>query len=478
MLPGAVQVSWMIPPLLVSAATLVGAFGVVNGVPVSGATYAWSVTGPQYFVNGSNTLASLQTQLQKDGLYTFKVAVTAGGQTRYATYTVTAQYQNVAPVVNAGADKTLAAGTLTTSLSGSATDDSKPGTGLTMAWSFVSGPSVPAFSNATSTSSVPSSASSTANVTFTTPGVYTLRLTAFDGEKSGTDDLVVNVGAPTGAQPTVTLSGIGDDAVITKPVVVSGTISNGAWALQQRLGGRDDVDTPWTTIASGTGAKTGTLGTFDPTLLVNGQYTIRVVATTTSGETETSVSAAVDGNMKIGLFTLSWNDVDVAVGSLPITLVRTYDSRVKTVGDFGVGWKLSSLDVRIEKSGKAGAYWRHTLTPDPIFPEYCIEPAKATTVTFTMPNGRQYRFKPQRQCQLFLPLNTPSIVWESTTDPGNPAIALATDSSTSLLALDPAPGPTVLRTSSGDPWDPKLFTLTIEDGTKLSFETGKGLTRV
>src|SRR5204862_7010677 len=122
---------------------------------------------------------------------------------------------------------------------------------------------------------------------------------------------------------------------------------------------RDDVDTAWTVMASGTGAVTnGTLATFDPTLLLNGIYTVRLSTTSSAGSTSTSISLAVDGRMKVGNFTLSFTDLEVAVGGVAFQVNRTYDSRDKNVGDFGFGWKLDTSSVRVEKSGKIGAYWK------------------------------------------------------------------------------------------------------------------------
>ena len=71
-------------------------------------------------------------------------------------------------------------------LSGSATDDGLPNPpgAVTYTWSKFSGPGTVAFGTATA---------ATTTATFSTAGVYTLRLTASDGGSSGFDDLVVTV---------------------------------------------------------------------------------------------------------------------------------------------------------------------------------------------------------------------------------------------------------------------------------------------
>ena len=143
--------------------------------------------------------------------------------------------------------------------------------------------------------------------------------------------------------------------------------------------------------------------------------------------------------MKIGLFTLSFVDLESFVGYLPFQLVRTYDSRDKRVGDFGVGWQLSVKDVRIEKSGKIGAYWTQAEDNSGFFLNFCLSPAKSASVTATFPGGRQSRFraKSSPECQQFTNLTATDIAWENVSDPGNPTIKLvaagATASSSSVF---------------------------------------------
>jgi hypothetical protein len=90
---------------------------------------------------------------------------------------------NQAPTVNAGPDQTVTFPT-TVSLNGTVNDDglpSSPGT-TTKTWTKVSGPGTPTFS-------APNQAST--NVTFDQAGTYVLRLTANDGDLSGSDDVSV-----------------------------------------------------------------------------------------------------------------------------------------------------------------------------------------------------------------------------------------------------------------------------------------------
>lgn len=89
---------------------------------------------------------------------------------------------NQAPVVNAGADQSVAL-PATATLNGGATDDGLPTPGaLTFAWTQVSGPAAASFGTANT---------ATTTASFPAPGLYTLRLTASDGSLSAGDDVRV-----------------------------------------------------------------------------------------------------------------------------------------------------------------------------------------------------------------------------------------------------------------------------------------------
>lgn len=124
---------------------------------------------PPTVVNGKVYVATLSKKLVVYGL----IGPSAG---------------NTAPIVNAGADKTLASPS-TTTLTGTANDDGNPVPPgqLTTTWSLVTGP-------ASVTFSAPHALST--NATFSVAGTYTIRLSAFDGEATTSDDVRVIVNAP------------------------------------------------------------------------------------------------------------------------------------------------------------------------------------------------------------------------------------------------------------------------------------------
>ncbi len=147
-----------------------------------------------------------------------------------------------------------------------------------------------------------------------------------------------------GPPPLVAISAPADLAVVTEPTEILGTVESdrlASWALSYRAIGDGEA----VTLATGnTPVTEASFGTFDPTLLLNGLYELELTATDVHGQqVSESIAIAVEGQMKIGHFTLSFVDLAVPVSGLDIEVIRTYDSRDKRQGDFGVGW---SLDIR------------------------------------------------------------------------------------------------------------------------------------
>jgi len=113
---------------------------------------------------------------------------------------------------------------------------------------------------------------------------------------------------------------------------------------------------------------------FDPTVLLNGVYAIRLTVTDATGQSASDLrTVLVTDNQKVGNFTLSFNDLSIPVPGIPIQVIRTYDSRDKRTGDFGVGWNLSLRDIRVEKTGMTGIGWEET-SMGGSFPTYNLHP--------------------------------------------------------------------------------------------------------
>ena len=107
--------------------------------------------------------------------------------------------------------------------------------------------------------------------------------------------------------PTVALNLPDDGAEVTLPTDIIGTADDTdlmRYVLELSEAGKND----FRVFASGTTpVVNAVLGQFDPTLLLNGIYDVRLTAEDTSGNVASVIrSYEVDGGAKIGNFTLSF----------------------------------------------------------------------------------------------------------------------------------------------------------------------------
>lgn len=100
------------------------------------------------------------------------------------------------------------------------------------------------------------------------------------------------------------------------------------------------------------------LGALDPSLFRNGLYRLLLVAEDINGLTaQDFVDIQIDGEFKPGVVQLSFTDMTVPVAGIPITIERSYDSRVKTGRDLGIGWDLSLRQGSYTNNREPGEGW-------------------------------------------------------------------------------------------------------------------------
>jgi endo-1,4-beta-D-glucanase Y len=242
-------------------------------------------------ITGNTTLVNDHTGLTGSGRY-----VRINGTARATAYGYsifelevygTTGPTNVAPIANAGADKTITLPTNSVVINGTGTDSD--GTISTYAWSRVSGPNTPTLTNA-----------NTANLTASglVSGTYVFRLTVTDnGGLTASDDVSVVVNPSGNVAPT---ANAGADKSITLPtnsVVINGTgtdsdgtISTYAWT---RVSG---PNTPTLTNANTT--------SLTASGLIAGTYVFRLTVTdngglTASDDVNVVVNAAPTSNIAL-----------------------------------------------------------------------------------------------------------------------------------------------------------------------------------
>lgn len=183
------------------------------------------------------------------------------------------------------------------------------------------------------------------------------------------------------------------------------------------------------------------------------------------------------------IFTVSFNDLTVPVAGIPLQVIRTYDSRDKGQGDFGIGWRLSLADVRLQKSRNLGLGWQESVTLSGPFqiPTYCLDSTTSKIVTVTFPGGKVYRFQTQNsiECQNFGPIIAPVLSFTQLPGPANTAGATLTPADGGQAVLDGSiPGPQNFFGFDGNVYNPTAFVLKTADGTRYGIDQKLGLTSV
>jgi len=241
---------------------------------------------------------------------------------------------------------------------------------------------------------------------------------------------------------------------------------------------------PWVTFASGQYPVTAsTVAKFDPTLLLNGLYDIRLTVVSAAGYVTTDTATVeVNGQQKVGNFTLSFVDMTVPVAGIPIQVTRTYDSRDKSQGDFGIGWRLGLNNITVQKSGSLGTGWGEAS----VFfgTELEVVPRQPHRVTISFPGDKVYSFEET----LNPPVQGSSVMSgnvEFTALPGTPPSAklvpVNVDTSVDVnLSADNSGAYEfdVQGTSVQIPFDANEFDLTTPDGRIYRVNVGSGLEQI
>ncbi|HEY0764376.1 MAG TPA: PKD domain-containing protein [Pyrinomonadaceae bacterium] len=444
-----------------------------DGLPVgSTLVITWSkVSGPGTVTFGNANSAATTAQFSAVGSYVLRLSATDSAFTVSADVGVIVTPANQAPIAIAGADQTVLL-SQSAQLNGSASDDGLPSGNLTTLWSKVSGPGDVTFLNANH---------SMTGAQFSAIGTYVLRLTASDTALSGSDDITITV-IDNVAGPTVEITSPEDGIELTAPTAVTGSVSNGDWVVEYSLNTNDGAANQiWTQFGSGSGAVTNALlGTLDTTLMLNGTFSVRLRSTDEYGQSSfTSISVLVDKNFKLGQLQLAFSDLNVPVAGLPIEVIRSYDSRDKRVGDFGVGWQMGLRNARIEKTGVLGLSWHQTASSG-VIPTYCLEPSRPHKVSVTFGDGKVFKFLASTSihCQQFVPVTSAQLTF--TPQPGTHATLEVVGPNDILVeTLGSIPGPVrLLNQNNPDIFNSFTFRLTTAEGISYVIDQQTGVSSI
>ena len=308
-----------------------------------------------------------------------------------------------------------------------------------------------------------------------TPGLQQITADATDTSGNmGTASTTVRVLDPNNTTaPTVTITSPVTNDTVTYLTQVTGTIDDAdlvSYSLAYSLVGANQ----WTTFATGTQNVTnGVLGTFDPTLLENDSYDIRVTAENVNGLITTrDITFNVSGNGKIGDFTESFTDLTVPLAGIPITITRTYSTlQANQLGDFGYGWSLSLGDPHLFQT-----------VPTTEDGDFAVFPYKVgTKVYITNPSGVRegFTFTPTEQDSVDSPLGPLLPPFGTiyhpafTPDPGVYDTLTADD-----IPLQKTPSGEYRYYLFGLPYNPDTFHLTTKDNLTYTYNKFTGLQSV
>jgi RHS repeat-associated protein len=445
-----------------------------DGLPQGAVLNAqWStVSGPGRVNIPNPNLASTNAVFVTPGQYVMQLSASDSQFTVARTMMVTIPAPNEGPTADAGPDQTVFLPN-PAYLSATASDDGLPtGSSLSYSWSRFSGPGTVSFS-------APNQLSTTAS--FSSPGMYVLNLLVTDGIASYNDRIQVTAVQPSGPPPQITFT-LPNDLEITKPTALTGSVTTGTYRVEYRLVAEDNSQ-PWTQFATSTGPVTnGTLATFDPTNLLNGQYELRLTATDTQGQISSArESVTVSRNMKLGHFAISFADLRLSMPGLPLEIVRSYDSRERRSLDFGFGWTLDVKGARLQKTKDLGRGWEQTVQWVGMFPRYCLQPTRKHQVTITFPDGRVYKFElaPTPSCQLAGPIEAPVMNFtQIATGSATTGASLAVVGDADAIVAGAIPGPVDLVGFNADYVNPTRYRLTTAEGNIYVVDERLGVTEM
>ncbi|GAA6151560.1 putative Ig domain-containing protein [Pseudoteredinibacter isoporae] len=233
------------------------------------------------------------------------------------------------------------------------------------------------------------------------PGRYAITVVAKDDDEEISIEEVIFVQDPSDQQaPAIEFHNPVDGiemATIKEPidVIVSVQDDNAlTWTLH--LKDLSDRNAEPELLFEGSGnLDKATVGKLDPTLRENGIYSLTLSAEDESGNgTAIETHVNLDGDMKLGQFSLSFSDVNIDTVGIPLLATRSYDSRARNSnGDFGHGWKLDYSYIRISENGVLGRKWLLEESGFGLNRKFCFNPNGDRNVSITTPDGENHSFK-------------------------------------------------------------------------------------
>jgi hypothetical protein len=304
-------------------------------------------------------------------------------------------------------------------------------------------------------------------------GVHRIVATAADTQGSLTREAVYSVRDPADtSSPLAEITSPAIDSEVTAPVEVIGTAAAPQltyWQLLLRPAGEG----AWREVRRGFGAVTnGVLGRLDPTRLPNDIHELSLRVLDVNGrEAASTVTVEVTRELKVGQFTLSFEDLNIEASGIPILITRTYDTqRAPERLDFGYGWSVDYQNVVLRKNTTLGLQW-DVIKQTGQF-DLCLRPRGKRKLNIRLPGGETARFEAVNQTECaFAQVPPVDIIFNPL--PGT---------TVKLEAINHGPiiaqGGQLYDVDHFAPFDPQEFKLTTEDNFVFYLKQGVGIQRV
>jgi RHS repeat-associated protein len=277
--------------------------------------------------------------------------------------------------------------------------------------------------------------------------------------------------------PEVEITSPADGESVFAPIDVLGTAADPN-LVRYELAISAAGEETFTVIGGGTAPVIGgVLAELDPTLMLNGLYDLRLTVLDAGGnEIIDEIGVQVDGELKVGNFTLTYTDVEIPLSGIPISINRTYDSRRREKGDFGVGWTLDLQTMEISTNRVPGTGW--TVVKSGLV--YLLHPTAPHVAVVRLPNGRLEVFD-----LLVAPNASPLVPFPPFANsasflprPGTLGTLESLDNN-NLSVLGAQPGEILLLDDITNlEYNPQRFLYTRPDGTKIVLDKTTGVESV
>jgi YD repeat-containing protein len=230
-------------------------------------------------------------------------------------------------------------------------------------------------------------------------GTYTYSATVINNAGLSTTTSVVSFAAQSQQSQPITISNVTTfSAPITGATLVQANLSStppSGTTVTFTLTPPDGSSMPFTFTEVPTwssNSSPSTLGTIDPTSVPDGPYNLTITIQPPGSSSASTISEDVDieSPLKLGDFSLSFNDLTISEAGIPITVTRSYSTLNQgNSGDFGYGWTLSTGQARLQTDVSTS---QSNINSDG-YPDM----QQGDNVWITLPGGRRemFTFAPQ-----------------------------------------------------------------------------------